>query len=126
MTSPRGRLGQWGENQARLHLEARGYTILAANYRCRWGEVDLVAEQGGELVFVEVKTRRGSDFGTPEESITPAKAQRLTATAQDYLQTQTHTEATANTPWRIDLISLQLDKTGKLERVSHLEHAVEV
>ena len=46
MTSARGRLGQWGENQARLDLEARGYALLAAKYRCRWGEVDIVARQG--------------------------------------------------------------------------------
>ena len=126
MTSARGRLGQWGENQARLHLEARGFQIVAANYRCRWGEVDLVARLGQELVFVEVKTRRGSDFGAPEESITPAKAQHLLATAQDYLQTQLQPADAANASWRIDLVSVHLDKSGKLQQISHLENAVEV
>jgi putative endonuclease len=126
MTSARGRLGQWGENQARLHLEARGFQIVATNYRCRWGEVDIVARHGQELVFVEVKTRRGSDFGTPEESITPAKARHLTATAQDYLQTRVEPSDAANTSWRIDLVSVHLDKSGKLQRISHLENVVEV
>ena len=125
MTSARGRLGQWGENQARLHLEARGYALVATNYRCRWGEVDIVARQGQELVFVEVKTRRGSDFGTTEESLTPAKAQHLTATAQDYLQTQLQPADAANASWRIDLVAIHLDKGGKLERISHLENVVE-
>ncbi len=126
MTSARGRLGQWGETQARLHLEAQGYALLATNYRCRWGEVDIVARQGQELVFVEVKTRRGSDFGIPEESITPAKAQHLAATAQDYLQTQLQPSDAANASWRIDLVSVHLDKNGKLQRISHLENVVEV
>ena len=90
-------------------MEARGYALLATNYRCRWGEVDIVARQGQELVFVEVKTRRGSDFGAPEESITPAKAQHLTATAQDYFQTQIPPADAANASWRIDLVSVHLD-----------------
>ena len=126
MTSARGRLGQWGETQARLHLEARGYELLATNYRCRWGEVDIVARDGDEIIFVEVKTRRGSAFGTPEESITAAKAEHLANTAQDYLQNQLPPADAANAAWRIDLISLHLDKGGKLQRISHLENAVEV
>lgn len=122
MTTPRGRLGQWGEGYARRYLEGRGYTVAAANYRCRWGEVDLVTRLGEEWVFVEVKTRRGGDFGTPEESITPGKAQRLVATAQHYLEQ----EGVEQSEWRIDLVSVHLDKSGKLERISHLENAVEL
>ena len=76
-------------------------------------------------MFVEVKTRRGSDFGTPEESIAPAKGQHLTATAQDYLQTQIPPADAANASWRIDLVSVHLDKSGKLQRISHLENVVE-
>ena len=55
--------------------------LLDANYRCRWGEVDIVAQEGDELVFVEVRTRRGAEYGTPEESVTAAKARRLIVTA---------------------------------------------
>ena len=100
--------------------------MLATNYRCRWGEVDIVARQGQELVFVEVEPRRGSDFGAPEESTTPAKAQHLTATARDYLQTKLQPTDVANASWRIDLVSVHLDKSGKLRRISHLENVVEV
>jgi len=67
VTTPQGRLGQWGEEHARRYLEGQGYTVSETNYRSRWGEVDIVARQGGEHVFVEVKTRRGSAYGTPEE-----------------------------------------------------------
>jgi putative endonuclease len=80
-----------------------------------------VAQQGELLVFVEVKTRRGVGFGTPEESITATKSQRLIATAQDYLQKN----GIEQSPWRLDLISIHLDDKGKLLEVSHLENAVE-
>ncbi len=125
MSSPRGRLGLWGERQARLRLEAEGYQLVEANYRCRWGEVDIVAKRGQELVFVEVRTRRGHAFGSPEESITPAKARRMTATAEHYLQTQLPLSARDNTPWRIDLVCVHLDRSGKLLGINHLENAVE-
>ena len=62
-------------------LQEKGYRLLDATYRCLWGEVDIVAQEGDELVFVEVRTRRGAEYGTPEESVTAAKARRLIATA---------------------------------------------
>ena len=62
-------------------LQEKGYRLLDANYRCRWGEVDIVAQEGDELVLVGVRTRRGAEYGTPEESVTAAKARRLIATA---------------------------------------------
>ncbi len=123
MTSARQRLGHWGETQARLRLEAQGYRILATNYRCRLGEVDIIAQDGDETVFVEVKTRRGANYGTPEESITPAKGQRLAAIAYSYVESEIAGEA--EVPWRIDLVSVSLDKRGKLLGISHLKHAVE-
>ena len=125
MTSPRGRLGRWGEAQARLRLEATGYRLIATNYRSRWGEIDIVAGQGEQLVFVEVRTRRGTEFGSPEESVTAHKARRLIATAHHYLQSHSTPTEAANAAWRIDLICVYLDKTGKLERITHLENAIE-
>ena len=126
--TPAARLGAWGERQARLYLERRGYRIAAANYRCPDGEVDLIAESvGGELVFIEVKTRRGRKFGEAEEAITVAKAQRLAAAAEHYLA-QRYGESPAarrRTQWRIDLICLQLDQTGKLQSLTHLPNAIE-
>ncbi|MEE8464997.1 MAG: YraN family protein [Dehalococcoidia bacterium] len=122
MTTPRGRLGRWGESHARRFLEGQGYTVLATNYRCRWGEVDIVAHHGEEIVFVEVRTRRGASFGTPEESLTAAKSQRLVATAQHYLESN----GLEQSLWRIDLVSIHLDVSGKLLGVNHLENAVEV
>ncbi len=84
MTRRRLRLGALGERLAAAHLESKGYRILHRNWRCREGEVDLVAERDGCLVFVEVRTRRGEAHGSPEESVTAAKAARLLAVAEAF------------------------------------------
>ncbi len=123
--SSRTSLGEWGERQARLYLEAQGYGIAAANFRCRAGEMDLVARQGDELVFVEVKTRRGGAFGQAEESISPAKAERLAAVAEEFLQSRAGGGYDSATPWRIDLICVNLDRRGRLRSINHIRHAVE-
>lgn len=72
-------LGQWGEALAAAHLSSNGLAILERNWRCRLGEIDLVCrdETTGQLVIVEVKTRRSTRAGTPAESITYAKLRRL-------------------------------------------------
>ncbi|MDE2901065.1 MAG: YraN family protein [Chloroflexota bacterium] len=119
MPSSRTKLGNAGEAIARRHLETLGYTLREANYRCRWGEVDLVMERDGELVFVEVRTKRGGAFGTPEESVTAAKRRRLTATAYHYLQ-----EHDLDVPFRIDLVAIAMNLRGNVERVTHLENVV--
>jgi putative endonuclease len=67
MPTPRARLGAQGEAIAAAHLEAQGLHITDRNYRSRYGEIDLVAEEGDTLVFVEVKARRATAYGTPEE-----------------------------------------------------------
>ena len=87
---------------AQQFLSHKGYVILEINYRCPWGEVDVIARDGDYLVFVEVRTRRSLKYGTPEESITKGKAKRLIATAQTYIETH------PNSPshWRIDLVSV--------------------
>lgn len=127
MTMNRGnnRLGQWGEGHARRHLEAKGYGIVATNFRCRSGEIDIVARQAESLVFVEVKTRRGKAFGGAEESISPARAERLAEVAEEFLQSMADGDYRSETNWRIDLLCLNLDRSGKLLSVNHIEHAVE-
>jgi putative endonuclease len=84
----RGGLGRYGENVAAAHLRAAGLTILARNWRCPEGEVDIVAMDGDVLVVCEVKTRRGVGFGTPLDAVTPAKAARLRRLALYWLTNQ--------------------------------------
>ena len=116
-------IGNIGERLARVHLEAKGYRIIATNYRCRWGEVDLVAMDGATLVFVEVRTRRGDALVTPEESVTSEKAQRLALTAQDFMERQAW--ASDDIHWRIDLVAIRLGAGRRVLEVRHLENVVE-
>jgi putative endonuclease len=81
----RQRLGALGEAKAAEHLRRSGYRIVAQNHRCRRGEVDLIAERGELLVFVEVRTRATSAFGGPEETVDARKQQRVVAAARDWL-----------------------------------------
>jgi len=114
-------LGQLGESLAARELERRGYRIVARNWRCPVGEIDLVAERDDMLVFVEVRTRRGNARGTPQESITPAKQAKLIETAQTYLSEQ----ETAERDWRIDVVGVEMSPRGKLLRIDVIENAIE-
>lgn len=77
--------GSEAEEQAARHLERHGLKILARNYRCRGGEIDLVCRDGATLVFVEVRLRTNAGYGGAAASITPAKQRRLTLAANHYL-----------------------------------------
>jgi putative endonuclease len=116
----RQRLGRWGESLAADLLEAKGYQILARNWRSRSGEIDLVAQTGETIVFVEVKTRKGREFGLPEEGLTNNKANRLQSLALQYLA-QTDLQ---DIDWRIDLVAIELDHHGRLLRCDHIPNAV--
>lgn len=77
--------GDAAEERACRHLEGAGFTIVERNFRTRGGEIDIVARKGDALVFVEVRSREDADFGTPEESVTPAKRRRIVGAARQYL-----------------------------------------
>ena len=116
MTDSRKKLGAWGERVAAEKLRASGYAIVAQNWRCAHGEIDIVAQKDGELVFVEVKTRRGRGHGTPEEAVTPRKARKLFELAQWYCVEEELDDA----DWRVDLMAVELDTAGKLLRCEHV------
>jgi putative endonuclease len=78
-------LGRWGEDLAARHLERSGYELLARNWRCAQGELDIVARQDGAIVFVEVKARSGLAFGEPASAVTQAKAHRIHVLAARWL-----------------------------------------
>ncbi len=85
MTQARRALGAAGEARAEAWYRARGFEVLARNWRCREGELDLVVRRRGVLVVVEVKTRSSDRFGTPAEAVTPAKQQRIRGLALRYV-----------------------------------------
>jgi putative endonuclease len=117
--SDRQGLGRHGEELAAQHLTAKGYEIVARNWRCEHGELDLITRDGGCLAFVEVRTRRGRTLGTPEESITRAKQLRLIRLAEAYLQIHDWPG-----DWRIDVVAVEMDHRGRLLRLDHYENAV--
>lgn len=83
-------LGSWGEARAADYLRRRGYRILAMNYRCRLGELDIIAKDNKYLVFVEVKLRKNRDFAEAREFVTRAKQERLLAAAQLWMSQNSH------------------------------------
>ena len=78
-------LGARGEERAAKHLESLGYTIVERNYRCRHGEIDIIARENGDLVFVEVKSRRNTSFGYPSEAVDSRKQRKLALSGEQYL-----------------------------------------
>lgn len=112
--------GNLGEKLAAEFLKKKGYHVLQTNYRCPEGEVDIVARRQDCLVFVEVRTKRSREFGSPEESITPAKMAKLRRVAAHYQQTQGAVPAS----WRIDVVAVELDMQNRPRRMEHIENAV--
>jgi putative endonuclease len=95
--------------------------FVAANWRCRAGELDLVMRDGGDLVFVEVKTRHGEGVGRAEEGISFAQGRRILAAAEWFLAEHQEIEAA---PWRVDLVAVTLDRNGSVARLTHWSDAV--
>jgi putative endonuclease len=119
MTFLRIARGKIGENVAAKELKRQGYRILLRNYSCRIGEIDLIAEKKGTLVFVEVKSKTTSLFGLPQESVTFRKQEKIRKVAQMYLmQTKQY-----NRQISFCVIAVQLDKQGRLLTVELIENA---
>ena len=117
----RQQVGKLGEKAAQKFLKRRGYRIRETGFRCRRGEIDIIAQQKDYLVFVEVRSKSNLDFGTPEESITQAKKEKLIASALTYTTTHQHIPSL----WRIDFIAVELDDKGKIKRIELIENAIE-
>ena len=113
-------LGEFGERWARVYLEQNGYRIRETNFRCREGEIDIVAQHEDCLVFVEVRTKTGSRFGTPEESVTAAKQEKLVSVAMSYLQTHDNLPS----EWRIDVVAIEVSPNGRVARTELIRNAV--
>jgi len=115
-------LGKWGETQARRYLETMGYLLIEKNFRVLVGEIDLVMQDGDIVVFIEVKTRISESFGTPEESISKAKRQRLHRAAWAFLQEQDMLDAS----WRIDVVAIEAAKNQTIKRLDHYPSAFDI
>lgn len=121
MVDKRKALGNRGEGLAAQRLESLGYTIRERNWRCPVGELDIVAEKDDVLIFVEVRTRHGDRFGTPEESINKRKQAKLLETALTYLE-EHHAE---DRNWRIDVVAIEIGKRNEVVRLDVIENVIE-
>jgi len=113
----RKRTGSRGESAAESMLRAKGYRIVARNYRAAGGEMDLIVQDRKTLVFVEVKTGRSEEFGPPEIWVTPAKRKQLAKVARAYLSAQPIEDVDI----RFDVVAIELG--GKNPVIRHVENA---
>ncbi len=110
--------GTWGEAKVAAYLRRRGYELLAHSYRCRFGEIDLIARKGRTVCFVEVKLRSGTEFGLPREAVTPQKQEKLRKTALMYLS-----QHQLDCPARFDVAEVYTGEEGGEARIDYLENA---
>lgn len=108
MSRQKNDLGAQGENIAVRYLQNKGYRIVARNYRTRFGEIDIIAEQGPDLVFVEVKTRTSVLFGSPLDSVNGSKQKQLSRVALDYMNKKN----CQNRPARFDVVGILVKNSG--------------
>ncbi|MGI5851902.1 MAG: YraN family protein [Clostridiales bacterium] len=111
-------LGRWGERQARDYLEDQGFVIREKNYRCKLGEIDIIALDGGCLVFVEVKTRTSAAYGFPIEAIGRRKQEKYIQMASIYIKEKGLYEA----PFRFDVVEVMPGRSGQ-PMLNHIPNA---
>jgi len=123
MTLFRKRLGQSGEDLACRFLKKQGYKILGRNLRYKFGEIDILAEDGEDIVLVEVKTKTSSDFGQPFEEVDYFKKKKLEQLCR--FLTQKYPEKNI----RVDVVSIEIGlpagEAGERPKIEHLKNAVE-
>lgn len=120
MKDVRKQLGQYGEQMAAHYLIEQGYEIVNRNWRCSSGEIDIVAEHGDTLVFVEVRTRRQTGtYGTPAESVRLTKQKQVRETAQYYL----YRNKAFGRSIRFDVIAVNMNLDSSFHSLQHIRHA---
>ncbi len=118
MSLPRNiRVGKKGEEIAREMLKEKDYKILEANCKNKYGEIDIVALKEGDVVFVEVRTKTGKNFGSPEDTIKAKKKERLKRNAKGYIKFNK-----IENPYRIDAVCIVLNENMEVQRKTHYEN----
>lgn len=115
-------VGDKGEKLAVDFLKRKEYKIIQCNYRCRMGEIDIIAEQDDAIVFVEVRTKQTESFGLPQYSVTSGKINRITKAALSYLQEKGFAGHTC----RFDVIAITFPKGSREPKIEHIENAFEL
>jgi putative endonuclease len=119
LLTDRDLLGRWGEKRCGKFLKSKGLKILTRNYSCKTGEIDLImVDTDSTIVFVEVRTKAGSDFASPEDSITKPKKTRLLRTARYFLATNNIEDR----PFRFDVVAIVLNESDQ-PQINHYKNA---
>ena len=108
--------GNRGEDLATEYLQKKGYKIIERNFRTRFGEIDIVCRDGQTLVFVEVKTKIGHDFGEPEEMVNKSKISKVKRMGEVYLQ-----DKGINVGCRVDVVAIVMENNGSVEKLEHYQ-----
>lgn len=119
MTFARLATGKKGEEEAVRELTRRGYRIITRNFRCRLGEIDIIGEKKGQLVFIEVKARKSLAFGLPQENVNYRKQAKIRKVAQVYLAATNQFHRNIG----FCVVAVQLDKEGNLVKIEVIEEA---
>lgn len=119
MIDKRKILGNWGEQRAKEHLLAADYKLIAENWRNKHGEIDLIMQDDNVVVFIEVRTKESSSFGTGVESITAQKRSKIREMAASFLQYKSWWDK----PIRFELIAI--DKKGLEYKITHLKNILD-
>ncbi|NVN98904.1 MAG: YraN family protein [Geobacteraceae bacterium] len=114
-------LGSRGEELAASFLERSGIKIIERNFRCKGGEVDIVAKDGNTIVFVEVKSRKSLAYGVPQEAVTPFKQRQISKAALTWLAKHKKTDS----PARFDVIAILLDGSYS-HKIEHIKNAFDL
>ena len=118
MITLKRKIGNLGEGLAKDYLKKKGYKIIDQNYFWQGGEIDLIALDQGDLVFVEVKTRTENSYGWPEQAVNFSKQKKIFKTAERYLQD--YKGAVKN--YRVDVISVEINKIKKKAEIRHFKN----
>lgn len=114
------KIGKFGQDIAAEFFLKRDYKILQNNFYTRFGEIDLIAEKDGQIIFAEVKTRFGHNFGLPEDALDFGKAKKIEETALEYL-----TKNNINSDnYRYDLVAVEIDKEKKKAQIRHYKNVI--
>ena len=117
----RQKIGNLGESIACKHLKKRGYQVVDRNYRKKWGEIDIIAQRGDVLHFIEVKSTQARNNLRPEENVHTWKLQRLRRATQIYLLDR---NVSSETDWQFDVIVVFIDIKNRKASIRSLENVI--
>jgi putative endonuclease len=114
----KGKIGAFGQELAANYLRQKGYQIQTENFRSHEGEIDIIANNDEQLVFVEVKTRLSDRYGLPEQAVSESKLEKMTQTALRYLEQK----QINNDNYRFDIVAIEIDKILKKAKIRHYKN----